>query len=157
MQQATPTTPTTQAGARPKPHQTRGLLQPNERRYLRSESPSEAANYQLLHCAHRFDMPVLCLSDERGMLLANAWGDDEMGGVLSAYAPLLCRTQDLASRAELLRSLRDFLPSLGQRRLSVRRFEIAGHEMFLCALGERGALKDEGLVHAIHGLRRILH
>jgi hypothetical protein len=29
--------------------------------------------------------------------------------------------------------------------------------MFLCALGERGALKDEGLVHAIHGLRRILH
>ncbi len=132
-----------------------------ERRRKRSEVVSEAMRYQLLYCKDLFALQVMCLSDQRGVLMTStqteeeeSWG--EVAEVLAAYAPLLYHTTDRAARNRILCSIRQFAPRVAGKRVSVRQFELFGEPFYLCALGEFGARRALGIQRAVTGLRRIL-
>ncbi len=126
-----------------------------ERRRQRSPQPVAAAHLQLDHCSQAFSMHQICLADRRGVVVATDQRDEDCAQVLAAYAPLLYRTELQQERVSLLRSLQEIIPRISHQKISVRRFDLLGQEMFLCALGDRGLRKQQGMVHAMRGLRRI--
>ena len=128
----------------------------NERRRHRSERLNDAIRFQLMACLNRYGLPSIVLSDDRGLVVGSGGPLMEMDEAMAAYAPLLCRADVRQERLALVTSLRRYVPRHTQRELSVRRFQIGGERLYLCATGERSNHKELAMAHAITGLQRIL-
>ncbi len=128
----------------------------HERRRRRSAHMRQAVHYQLASCAENYGVPSLSLGDERGLMVGGAGLISTVDEALVAFAPLLCRAHMRTQRTWLVQAMREVLPELRHRHVSVRRFQVGGESLYLCALGRRGSHKEVAMNHAITGLRRIL-
>jgi hypothetical protein len=117
-----------------------------ERRRKRSPDPLIALHYQLAYARQGGRLDAIVVADLSGVMVAGAgaWATCEE---LAAYAPLLAAPDSMnattASRVEGLR-----------RHVDVRRLEVDGQEMLLCARG--GAMREVFLDQAAGGVARIL-
>lgn len=126
-----------------------------ERRGRRSESTYEAIFYQLEHVLHVHGLRNFTLSDDRGLVLAQA-GFGEESEALAAYAPVLARCADRTRREDVIDKIRALIEIHNvQERVHVRSFLVDGQRLFLCVLGESGAQLDACLYRALTGIRRI--
>ena len=107
-------------------------------------------------CMDRHPLNSIIVSDERGMILGTGGPVEESDEAMAAVAPLLCRAKERQERKALLETIGEEIPRNIRRDLSVRRFSADGESLYLCARGERGQKKDEAMMSAIRGLRRIL-
>lgn len=129
--------------------------QVEERRKARSSQARTAASLLLERIAATHALTSLALCDEQGLVVV-ATGNTEMAEVLAAYAPLMTRTLDAISRARLLDSIGDHMPSLQLDRVSVRPFTLEEEQLFVVAVGDLGAGKDVAVCRALTGCIRIL-
>jgi hypothetical protein len=117
-----------------------------ERRRKRSIDPLIALHYQLAYARQGGRLDAIVVADPSGVMVAGAgsWAACEE---LAAYAPLLASSDGMnpttASRVEGMR-----------RQVDVRRLDVDGQEMLLCARG--GAMRDVFLAQAAGGVARIL-
>lgn len=130
--------------------------QGRERRTRRSEVLRTALHYQLLYCVERFGLDAMVLADTRGMVIASSEGASPKALALAAYAPLLARKTSLRLRERVLESLSDDGVEAALDTLAVRRIEVVGVELVLCALGTEGARKHLAICRAMEGVRRML-
>lgn len=127
----------------------------NERRHNRSKFPGTALQLQLRHCVKLFGVDSISLADSRGLVLASSDGS-QTSEVLAAFAPLLYGERRSGRRTKrVFESFKGFLPDQ-TKRVSVRRFEVDGEDMFVCALGQRGVNKDLAVRRGMRGAKRIL-
>jgi hypothetical protein len=126
-----------------------------ERRRNRSKFPATALQLQLRHCVKLFGVDSMSLGDNRGLVVASS-DSSEASEVLAAFAPLIHGQRKATQRGKVLASFKGFLPKEAPQKVSVRRFEVGGEDMFLCALGERGINKDLAVRRGLRGVRRIL-
>jgi hypothetical protein len=122
-------------------------MQPQERRQKRSVDPLVALHYQLSYARQDGKLEAIVVADGSGVMVAGAgaWATCEE---LAAYAPLFAEapnalSSSAASRVESLR-----------RQVDVKRLEVDGQEVLLCARG--GAMRSAFLDHAACGVARIL-
>jgi hypothetical protein len=118
-----------------------------ERRQKRSVDPLVALHYQLSYARQDGKLEAIVVADGSGVMVAGAgaWAICEE---LAAYAPLLADGPDAmssstASRVDGLR-----------RQVDVKRVEVDGQEVLLCARG--GARRTVFLDQAARGVARIL-
>jgi hypothetical protein len=122
-------------------------MQLEERRRKRSIDPLIALHYQLAYARQDGRLDAIVVADPSGVMVAGAgaWAACEE---LAAYAPLLAEEPDVmnsttASRVQNLR-----------RQVDVRRLEVDGQQMLLCARG--GVMRGVFLDQAAGGIARIL-
>jgi hypothetical protein len=118
-----------------------------DRRRKRSIDPLIALHYQLAYARQDGRLDAIVVADPSGVMVAGAgaWAVCEE---LAAYAPLLAEAPQAmnsttASRVETLR-----------RQVDVRRVEVEGLEVLLCARG--GPMRGVFLDQAAGGIARIL-
>lgn len=129
--------------------------QVEERRKVRSSQARTAAALLLERIAATHALTALALCDEQGLVVVST-GNAELSEVLAAYAPLMTRALDAISRARLLDSLGEQVPSLQLDRVSVRPFTLEDEQLFVVAVGDLGAGKDVAVCRALTGCIRIL-
>ena len=126
----------------------------HERRRNRSKYPAIALHYQLRYCAEFYGIDAMTLADSRGMVVASS-EQSEVDEVIAAYAPMICSQQRHPAQGRAMAALRRAIPG-ESRRFSVRRVEVEGEELYLCAVGDRGIDKDRAVRRAARGTARIL-
>lgn len=128
---------------------------PFERRRLRSAHLSQALELYLRAVGRSFHLSHVLVADHSGLLQANA-GDHDECYALAAYAPMLDRAIDPATRARILETLVQYVPGAQPHRISLRRFDVFGETLYVCVIGDGGAGKEVALSRAVTGSRRIL-
>lgn len=117
------------------------------RRQRRSDVHSEALFYQLEASCERAALDAMVLADAHGLCVA-ASGDDQVCEEVAAHMPLLCDNLPLFDG--FMRSSDD------ERNVRMKRFDIAGSELYLCAIGGNQAMRTFELNRAHAGVQRIL-
>lgn len=117
-----------------------------ERRHNRSANTTRALCFQLHASLKRADLTGFVLTDDGGVCLAAA-GDSHACDEIAAHLPLMGRKVD--DFEGIL-----FGPAV-QWDVQMRRFEVEGTDLYLCAIGESAARNDQ-LEHSMDGVARIL-
>lgn len=117
-----------------------------ERRHNRSANTTEALHHQLDAALKNTELTGLVLTDDGGICIAAA-GQDFACDEIAAHLPLVGRKA---------REFEGILFGPGaQWDVHMRRFEVEGTELYLCAIGASEARNDQ-LAHSIDGVSRIL-
>ena len=119
---------------------------PTERRHNRSANTTRALCFQLNAALNRAELEGFVLTDEGGVCLAaagNSYACDE----IAAHLPLVGRK--VGEFEGVL-----FGPG-AQWDVQMRRFEVEGTQLFLCAIGE-SERRQAQLNHSVKGVSRIL-
>jgi hypothetical protein len=126
-----------------------------ERRRSRSIQLNGALRLLFENTARRAGLSHLVLADGSGLMHAGIGehGDCES---LAAYAPMLERVAEPAARRQVFDAMAAAVPGLSRETMTIRRLEIAGETLFVCAIGAPGSMKDIAVTHAMAGARRIL-
>lgn len=117
------------------------------RRQRRSDSHSEALFYQLEASCMRAELDAMVLADAHGLCVA-ASGDDEVCEEMAAHMPLVC--EDIPVFDGSVRA------TANTRSVRMKRLELAGSDLFLCAIGGNHAMRTFELNRAHAGVQRIL-
>jgi hypothetical protein len=126
-----------------------------ERRRTRSEQLVVALRLAFESVAQGFDLSHLVLCDSAGFAFAGI-GNEKDVEALAAFAPVLHRSGEPATRFQVMESLGDCVFAAEKGRVSVRSFDCSGSTFLVCGVGPRGATKDVGVFRAITAARRIL-
>lgn len=118
----------------------------NERRHKRSANTTRALCFQLSASLHKASLEGLVLADDDGVCLAAA-GDNRACNEIAAHLPLLGRKVN-----EFEGIL--FGPE-SQWDVQMRRLDIEGSQLYLCAIGGSEARNDQ-MAHSLGGIARIL-
>jgi hypothetical protein len=117
-----------------------------ERRHNRSANTTRALCYQLNSSLRSADLTGFVLTDDGGMCLAAA-GDSLACDEIAAHLPLMGRK--VGEFEGIL-----FGPGT-QWDVQMRRFEVEGTDLYLCAIGESEARNDQ-MQQSLDGVARIL-
>lgn len=118
----------------------------NERRHNRSANTTRALCYQLTASLKRAELEGFVLTDDGGVCLAAA-GDSHACDEIAAHLPLMGRK---------VGEFEGVLYGPGaQWDVQMRRFEVEGTQLYLCAIGE-GSGRDSQMAHSVNGVSRIL-
>jgi hypothetical protein len=117
-----------------------------ERRHNRSANTTRALCFQLNASLKRAELEGFVLTDEGGVCLAAA-GDSHACDEIAAHLPLVGRK--VGEFEGVL-----FGPG-AQWDVQMRRFEVEGTRLFLCAIGESQSRKTQ-LAQSVEGVSRIL-
>ena len=118
----------------------------SERRHNRSANTTRALCFQLNAALNRAELEGFVLTDEGGMCLAAA-GDSHACDEIAAHLPLVGRK--VGEFEGVL-----FGPG-AQWDVQMRRIEVDGSMLFLCAIGESEGRQAQ-LNHSVKGVSRIL-
>jgi hypothetical protein len=117
-----------------------------ERRHNRSANTTRALCYQLDASLKRAELTGFVLTDDGGVCLAAA-GDAHACDEIAAHLPLVGRK--VGEFEGVL-----YGPA-AQWDVQMRRFEVEGTDLYLCAIGGSDARNDQ-MRHSINGVARIL-
>jgi len=117
-----------------------------ERRHNRSANTTRALCYQLSASLKKADLTGFVLTDDGGVCLAAA-GDTMACDEIAAHLPLISR------KVEEFEGVL-FGPG-AQWDVDMRRIEIEGSPLYLCAIGE-SAVRNEQMTESMLGVSRIL-
>ena len=117
-----------------------------DRRHTRSANTTRALCLQLSASLRNAELEGLVLADDDGVCLAAA-GDNGACNEIAAHLPLLGRKVN-----EFEGIL--FGPE-SQWDVQMRRFDVEGHNLYLCAIGGSPVRNDQ-LQHSLGGVARIL-
>lgn len=125
------------------------MLKLQERRRRRSHDPFEALCLQLDSVRDEGGFEAVALVDENGCLLASA-GDSPICDEMAAFLPLVAKrarfdSPEVEARARAV-----------ARGVEVRRMDVAGTAVMLCARAPRAKSTTAPLARGISGCRRIL-
>lgn len=123
------------------------MSHPTERRRRRSHDPQVALGYQLETCRQQGGLEAMVLADEDGFCIA-ASGDPDVCAEIAARLGLMGRkTEHFAGVL------------LGPERrwdIDMRRFDIHGADLFMCAVGGASRAAADCVGRSIGGAVRIL-
>jgi hypothetical protein len=118
----------------------------SERRHNRSANTTRALCYQLTASLNRAELEGFVLTDDGGVCLAAA-GDSHACDEIAAHLPLMGRK---------VGEFEGVLYGPGaQWDVQMRRFEVEGTQLYLCAIGE-SAGRESQMAHSVNGVSRIL-
>jgi hypothetical protein len=117
-----------------------------ERRHNRSANTTRALCHQLHASLEKADLTGFVLTDDGGVCLAAA-GDSDACDEIAAHLPLMGRK--VGEFEGVL-----YGPAV-QWDVQMRRFEVEGTNLYLCAIGESDARNDQ-MMRSIDGVARIL-
>lgn len=123
------------------------MSHPTERRQRRSDDPQVALAYQLETCCHQGGLDALILADEDGFCVA-ASGDPDACAEIAAQLGILGRKTEQFTGV-----------LLGPDRrwdVDMRRFDIEGAGLYMCAVGGPPRSASDSLGRSIGGAARIL-
>ena len=118
-----------------------------DRRNRRSDNTSLALHYQLEVCRQAARLEGLILSDEDGFCLASS-GDPQACDEVAARLPFIGRRVPEFEGVLLGRD--------SGWPIRMQRFEVAGGELYLCAIGEVTPTRDREMLRSRGGVCRIL-
>lgn len=118
-----------------------------ERRRRRSENTTLALHYQLDSGRKAARLDGLVLSDEDGFCLASS-GDPEACQEVAARLPFIGRKVPEFEGV--------LLGTESGWRIRMKRMEVAGAELYLCAIGTQASMRDHEMHRTSGGIRRIL-
>jgi hypothetical protein len=117
------------------------------RRQRRSDSHAEALFFQFEASRERAALDAMVLADAHGLCIA-ASGDDDVCEELAAHMPLICDGTPVFDGS--VQSVSD------RHSVRMKRLEVDGADLFLCALGGNDAMRAFELNRAQAGVQRIL-
>jgi hypothetical protein len=126
-----------------------------DRRRQRSASLHQALELLLASTAEHFALTHLVLADRTGLMHAGAGPAGECHA-LSAFGPMLDRALEPQTRRMLEDSLVQYVPAAGGGGLSVRRIDVGGQPLYVCALGGGSGTLAVAVQRAASGAQRIL-
>lgn len=118
-----------------------------DRRHRRSDNTSLALHYQLEACRQAARLEGLILSDEDGFCLASS-GDPEACDEVAARLPFIGRK--VPEFEGVLLGGESGWP------IRMQRFEVAGGELYLCAIGDVTPTREQEMLRSRGGVCRIL-
>jgi hypothetical protein len=118
-----------------------------ERRRRRSADATQALNYQLETCCQEGALAAMIIADETGTCLASA-GAHDVGSEIAAAAPMIGR------RTERFRGV--LLHEGGQMPVAMRRVDVDGYPLFICAIGAADDRSEQLAARAANTASRLL-
>lgn len=126
-----------------------------ERRKARSVQLTGALELLFETTARRGGLTHLVLADQSGLMHAGV-GVTRECEALASYAPMVERAAEPNVRRQVFDAMAAAVPGLNRETTTIRRIEILGETLYVCAIGAPGAMKDVAVTHALAGARRIL-
>ena len=120
-----------------------------ERRMERSEMRGEALGFQLQACAERAGATAMVLADPDGLLVATSRHGSNSSDEIAAILPFLALGSDFAGL------MMNKIP--GGEQVVVSAFNVAGIDLYLCAMGDYSERMHTEIARAKEGVRRILN
>jgi len=120
-----------------------------ERRVERSELVGEALGHQLQACAERAGATAMVLADPEGLLVATSRAGACSSEEIAAILPILALGSDFAGL------MMNRIP--GGEQVVVSAFNVAGIDLYLCAMGDFSERMHQEIARAKAGVRRILN
>ena len=100
---------------------------PDNLRRRRSQETQQAITYQLEHVLDEFDLELLLLADDHGLIIAYA-GDQEAAELFASYAP------SLSADSSLHPVLHEVMPDLTPQKVLCESISLDNIPLFLCAI-----------------------
>ena len=123
------------------------MAKASDKRQRRSDNPTMALFYQLDTCLKDAGLEAIVLSDEDGLCLASS-GDPDTCEEIAANLPFVgTKVSDFEGVL--------FAPAKAWK-VTVKRFEVEGTELYLCAAGGKGDARSSEISRSLSGARRIL-
>lgn len=125
-----------------------------ERRRTRAATLGASLELLLQSTADAFSLCHLVLADRNGLQHA-AVGDAAECHALAAFGPMLDRSLDPRTREMLTASLEQYVPAARTHAMLVRRVDVGGQPLYLCAVGPKESTLAVAVQRAASGAQRI--